>query len=69
MYIGLTDMTYGHLLMALYELPPCRLEDDVAVQVNGGDEFFQITGIGTSKKGDKADGILDWGHRYLSSSS
>jgi hypothetical protein len=64
-------MTYRALILALIDKgnPGCddlntRLDSDVTVRDSEG-EFFQVIGIGISKEGDAADGILDRGHLYL----
>lgn len=65
-------MTYRELLHSL----PLRsfeavggesaewLDQDATVRTED-DEFFPLDGVGKSKDGDPADGILDHGHLYL----
>lgn len=47
------------------ELTANQLQDTATVHTPVLDEFYGITGIGISKDGDPADGILDAGHSYF----
>ncbi len=57
-------MTYRELWQRLNRCTVEQLDQDVTLQY-GADDFTPSTGVGISKDGDAADGILDHGHLYL----
>lgn len=59
------NLTWKDVLNQLLTMTNDELADNATVHVGGLDEFYPIYGIGTSKDGDAADGILDYGHLYL----
>lgn len=58
-------MTYREFILKMMASKhPDELDQDMTIQI-GSDEFIAISGIGMSKEGDAADGVLDHGHLYF----
>ncbi len=58
-------MTYREFILKMMaEHRDLELDQDMTVQI-GPNEFIAISGIGMSKEGDAADGVLDHGHLYF----
>jgi len=57
-------LTWKDLQTRLQKLSADELEQTATVK-DGFNEFYGVTGIGVSKDGDEADGVLDHGHLYL----
>ena len=58
-------LQWKDLLLRLQKMSADELEDTATIYTQELDEFYGITGIGVSKDGDAADGVLDHGHLYF----